>query len=137
EARGTYSIQWTSQLGVQQGRTWSCRRLLRPNFSERAYVQYRPFRCSIYGRQTFIWSEENVIAVRVPVQGGAEQGMLRIGICLLLQQSASQRSAFQNGLDELIGLEWFGDVLIHLCLHAFLAVADHCVGSQRDYGSPG
>lgn len=55
----------------------------------------------------------------------------------MLEHCAAHGSAFEDRLDELVLLEGFGEVLVHLVLEAGFAVADHGVGCQGDDGGAG
>ena len=61
-------------------------------------------------------------------------GTSELPLAVLLEQLAPEGRALENGLDEMVLLQWLGQVLVHLRLNALLPVAHHGVCRQGDDG---
>lgn len=57
---------------------------------------------------------------------------VQLSFPVFLEQVAPQRGALEDGLYQVVRLEWLGQVLIHLSLDALLSVPHHRVCRQGD-----
>src|SRR3954451_4468676 len=51
-----------------------------------------------------------------------------------LQQCPTECCTFQNGLNQMILLEGFGEIFVHLSLYTFFSVAKHSMCRKSDNG---
>lgn len=58
-----------------------------------------------------------------------------IPLPILLQELTAKGRTLENGLDQVVLLQRLRQVLVHLCLDAFLAITHHGVGCQSNNGS--
>lgn len=60
-----------------------------------------------------------------PADGRRVDGSGQLALAVLLQKLAAESGAFENRLNEMVLLEWLGQVLVHLCLDTLFAIAHH------------
>ncbi len=80
--------------------------------------------------------EGNIRAVVTPPASRRVGRSCELPLPVLLEELATERSAFEDRLDEVVLLQRLGEVLVHLGLDALLAISHHGVRCEGNDGCP-